>query len=99
MATLCQAGLPGVRRGGLRPYKSPQWHEASSTRARIYELLEASGGGADVVAQVGDVGAVGADAAGVHGQAENFRLLDAQTSVVEFGEAVAFSGHAGGGGG
>jgi hypothetical protein len=55
-------------------------------------LSEARAGGADEFAQGGNVGAVGADAAGVHGEAESFGLLDAEAGVVQFSEAVPFGG-------
>src|SRR5271155_4156784 len=55
--------------------------------------LETRAAGAIELAQRGDIRAVGADAAGVHGQTEIFRLLDAQAGLVQFGEAVAFRGH------
>jgi hypothetical protein len=40
-------------------------------------LSESRAGGADEFAQGGNIGAVGADTAGVHWQAEHFGLLDA----------------------
>src|SRR5277367_7063364 len=55
--------------------------------------LETRAAGAIELAERGDVGTVGADAAGIHGQTEIFRLLDAQAGLIQFGEAVAFRGH------
>jgi hypothetical protein len=63
--------------------------------AAIYvarEPLEAGAGGADVFAESGDVGAERADTACVNGDAEIFGLFDAETGIIEFGEAVAFRG-------
>ena len=80
------------------PYKTGDGCEmedeyAEERRQNAGATSEAGAGGADVFAQRADVGAVGADAAGVHGQAEDLRLLDAQAGVVKLGEAVAFGGH------
>jgi hypothetical protein len=77
--------------------KIPRKKSASTTGiiAAIYvarEPLKAGAGGADVFAESGDVGAQGADTAGVHGHTEIFCLLDAETGIIEFGEAVAFRG-------
>src|ERR1700683_886301 len=56
------------------------WKISSETRAA----------GAIELAERGDVGAVGADAAGVDRQTEIFGLFDAEAGLVQFGEAVAF---------
>src|SRR5271157_25539 len=49
-------------------------------------------GGADEIAQNGDVGAVGADAAGVHGEAEALGEFEVDTSIIEFGKAETRGG-------
>jgi hypothetical protein len=57
-----------------------------------WSVLEAGAGGAEIVSQRCNVRPIGTDAAGVNGKAEALRLIDAQTGVVEFSEAVAFGG-------
>lgn len=52
--------------------------------------LEAGASGTDIFAERGHIGSVGTDATCVDRESQNFRLLDAQASVVEFGEAVSF---------
>lgn len=56
-------------------------------------LLKAGTTGADEIAQRAYVRAVSADATRIDRQAEHLGLLDAQTSVVKFGEAITFGGH------
>src|SRR5882762_8516078 len=54
--------------------------------------LERAAGGADEVAEDGDVGAVDTDAAGIDRQAELFGLFEIDTCVVEFGKAETLRG-------
>ena len=54
--------------------------------------LEGAAGGADEIAEDGDVGAVDTDATGIYGKAEPFGLLEVDTCVVEFGEAETLCG-------
>ena len=54
--------------------------------------LNRAAGGADEVAEDGDVGAVDADAAGVDRQAELFGLFEIDTRVVQFGKAETLRG-------
>jgi len=49
-------------------------------------------GGADEVAEDGNIGAVGADAAGVNGETELFGLFEINPCVVEFGKAETLRG-------
>jgi len=44
-------------------------------------------GGTDEIAEYSDVGAVGADAAGVHGQAEALGKFEIDSGIVEFRQA------------
>jgi hypothetical protein len=48
--------------------------------------------GADEVTEDADVGFVGADAAGVHREAEAFGEIEIHTGVVELGKAITLSG-------
>ena len=61
--------------------------------ARIYELgktesfrtaLNGLAGRADEIAQNGDVGAVGADAAGIHGQTEALGEIEIHAGIIQF---------------
>jgi|SRR5579859_215183 len=65
-------------------------------KTRLYRKrkaeLERAAGGADEIAEDGDVGAVDADAAGIDGQAEHFCLFEIDAGVVEFGEAKTLRG-------
>ena len=54
--------------------------------------LERAAGGADEVAEDGDVGAVDTDAAGIDRQAELFGLFEIDTCVVEFRKAETLRG-------
>src|SRR2546423_15466601 len=54
--------------------------------------LNRAAGGADEVAEDGDVGAVDADAAGIDRQAELFGLFEIDACVVEFGKAETLRG-------
>ena len=47
--------------------------------------LQRAAGGADEVAEDGDVGAIDADAASVHGEAEQLGLFKIDPCVIEFG--------------
>ena len=51
--------------------------------------LERVAGRADEIAEAGDIGAVGADTAGVDGKAETLSEIEIDTRVVEFREAEA----------
>ena len=54
--------------------------------------LNRAAGGADEVAEDGDVGAVDTDAAGIDRQAELFGLFEIDTRVVQFGKAETLRG-------
>ena len=54
--------------------------------------LNRAAGGADEVAEDGDVGAVDTDAAGIDREAELFGLFEIDTCVVEFGKAETLRG-------
>src|SRR5438445_9502541 len=54
--------------------------------------LERAAGGADEVAEDGDVGAVDADAAGIDREAELFGLFEIDARVVQFGKAETLRG-------
>ena len=54
--------------------------------------LKRAAGGADEVAEDGDVGAVNANAAGIDREAELFGLFEIDTRVVEFREAETLRG-------
>lgn len=57
----------------------------------IYSLNRAVGG-ADEVAENGDVGTIRPDAAGIHGQAKPFGLFQVDTSIIEFRKAKTLRG-------
>jgi len=54
--------------------------------------LQRLAGGADEVAEDGDVGAIGADATGVNGEAEAFGEIEIHAGVVQLREAEARGG-------
>jgi len=54
--------------------------------------LNRAAGGADEVAEDGDVGAVDTDAAGIDREAELFGLFEIDACVVEFGKAETLGG-------
>src|ERR1700728_4662080 len=72
-----------VGRGLLLCDATPGW-------AQLEIRSETRAAGAIELAERGDVGTVGADAAGVNRQTQIFGLLDAEAGLVQFGEAVAF---------
>src|SRR5579863_179927 len=55
------------------------------------EELQAVPGGADEVAEDGDVGAVDADAACIYGEAEAFCEIEVHAGVIEFGKTETLS--------
>ena len=59
---------------------------------RSSSRLERLTGGADEIAQHGDVRAVGADAAGVHGKAKALGEIEIDTGVIEFGKTETLRG-------
>jgi len=54
--------------------------------------LQRAAGGADEVAENGDVGAVDANAAGIHREAEPFGLFEIDSGVIQFGKAETLRG-------
>lgn len=54
--------------------------------------LQRAAGGADEVAEDGDVGAVDTDAAGIDREAKSFGLFEIDTCVVQFGKAETLCG-------
>ena len=54
--------------------------------------LQRLAGGAHEIAQNSDVGAIGADAASIHGQAEVLGKFEIDTGIIEFRKAEARSG-------
>ncbi len=59
---------------------------------KITAELQRAAGGADEIAEDGDVGAVHTDAAGIDREAELFGLFEIDTCVVEFGKAETLRG-------
>ena len=71
--------------------QNPRNGEAAPGISKFFPaILEAGTSGAKKLAQRGNVGPVGADAACVYRQPEHFRLFDAHTCIIELRQAVAF---------
>jgi hypothetical protein len=61
-------------------------------RGREWPGLKRLARGTDEIAEYSDVGAIGADAASIHGQAEVLGKFEIDTGIIEFREAEARSG-------
>jgi hypothetical protein len=57
----------------------------------IFSDLAGLAGGTDEVTKDGDIGAVGADATSVHGQAKKLGLVEIYTGIIKFRKAKASS--------